>query len=99
MHAKLDESAALKFCKNLMPVLSSIMHAKLDAIDYLVRDLKSSSITCCFLSSLQALFFITHHPAYCLLCIYEYNMPVIIFFVDHSVWEYACFKLAQDRTP
>ena len=25
--------------------------------------------------------------------------PVINFFVDHNVWEYASFKLAQDRTP
>ena len=97
MHTKLDESATLKFCKNLM--LSSIMHAKLDAIDCLVRALKVHPSLVVSFFSLQALFSITHYSAYCFLCIYECNMPVIIFFVDHSVWEYAGFALAQGRTP
>ena len=46
--------------------------------------------------SFQALFFLTHYSADCFLCIYECTAHVIIFFVDPNVWEYACFKLAQD---
>ena len=71
-----------------------------DATNCLVRDLKSLSITCCFhFSPFRVLFFLTHYSAYCFLCIYECTTPVINFFVDHNVWEYACFKMAQDRTP
>ena len=68
-----------------------------DAFDCLVGDLKSSSITCCFL--LFQFFFFTNYYADCFLCIHECNTPVIILLVDHNIWDYACFKLAQDRTP
>ena len=64
-----------------------------DAIDCLVRDLKILSIPFCFLPSFfQALFILTHYSAYCFLCIYGCNTPVIPFFVDHNVWGYACFS-------
>ena len=46
-----------------------------------------------------ALFFLTHYSAYCFLWIHGCNTPVAFFFVDHNIWEYACLKLAQDRTP
>ena len=51
--------------------------------------------------SFQALFFftMTHYCANYFQCIYECTTPVITFFVDRDVWEYACFKLALDRTP
>ena len=70
-----------------------------DATDCLVRDLKSSPITCYFLFSLLSRIVLSHalYSAHCFRCIYECSTPVIIIFVDHNVWEYACFKLAHQR--